>query len=112
MAHLMPNSSPLFDQTDDKSHDGHDGKKDEKNLRDFHGTCCNSAKAENGSNQCDNQKDNRIMQHAELLHFAKCQEAFLILKTCSYFSHEEWFGSSALSLRECQCHARKAVGEG
>ena len=59
--------SALFHQTHDKSHKGHDEEDDTKNLGDADGTSSDAAKAEQGGDQCDDQKDNGVVQHVYLL---------------------------------------------
>ena len=59
-------ASVFSDQTDHKTNDGHDRKNKEKNFGNFNGTSSNTTKAEYGSDQCDDQKNNRVMKHHNL----------------------------------------------
>jgi hypothetical protein len=63
---LVPVCSSLFDQTENKADNGHDRKNKEKNFCNLNGTRSNTAEAEHGSNQCDDQKNNRIVKHHNL----------------------------------------------
>ena len=58
-------SSVLAHQADDKTDYGHDGENEEQDFGDFNGTCRDPAKAEDGSDQRDHQKNYRIVQHLE-----------------------------------------------
>ena len=59
--------SAFSDKTDDKSYDGHDGENEEQDLCNFNCTSSNAAKAEKGSNKCDDQKNYGIVQHERFL---------------------------------------------
>ncbi|CAN5259411.1 hypothetical protein BH10PSE16_BH10PSE16_38180 [soil metagenome] len=47
----------FFDQAENKTDNCHDSEEEEENFGNFNGTCCNSTKAEDGSNQGDYQKN-------------------------------------------------------
>ena len=59
--------SILFNQTDDEADDCHDSKNEEQNFSNFNCSRSNPAEAKDCSNQRDDQKDNRIMQHLNFL---------------------------------------------
>ena len=59
-------ASAFFQQTQDEGHDGHDDKYEEENLGDTYCTCRDATEAEDGSDECDNQKNNCVMQHFHL----------------------------------------------
>lgn len=48
----------FFKQADHKRDYCHDGENDEQDFCDLDSACGNAAEAENGRNQCDNQKYN------------------------------------------------------
>ena len=60
-------NSVLFDKTDDKSSDGNNRKNEEENFRDFNRTSRNPAKTKDCGNECNDQKNYRIVQHERLL---------------------------------------------
>jgi hypothetical protein len=55
--------STLLHQADHKGHHGHDDEYKEKDLCDFHSTSGNASKPEDGGDQCDDEKDNCVVQH-------------------------------------------------
>jgi hypothetical protein len=56
-----------FDQSKEKTGNRQDNEHDEQQLANAHGTRGNAAKAEQGSNQGNDKKDDGVMQHVELL---------------------------------------------
>jgi hypothetical protein len=56
-------------QADNETHDGHDGENKKKNFGYFNGPGCNSTKSKNSGDQCDHQKNDRIVQHPDFLGF-------------------------------------------
>ena len=46
-----------------EANNSQDGENEKQNFCDFHGTCSNATEAEHGSNQCDDKKNNGVMQH-------------------------------------------------
>ena len=61
----------LPEQADDEADDCHDSEYKEENFCDSHRACGDSAKSKYGGNECDDEKNNRIMQHHSLLAGAK-----------------------------------------
>src|SRR3990167_9318721 len=59
-------SAPL-DQTEDKGQHGHDDENEKEDLGDANGPCGDAAKAKNGCDQRDDQKNHCEMQHVQLL---------------------------------------------
>jgi hypothetical protein len=47
----------FFEQADHKRDNSHDGENDEEDFGDFDSTSGNTSETEDGSNQCDNQKN-------------------------------------------------------
>lgn len=48
---------PVPDQAEHKADYCHNSEQEEKNFGNFNGSCCNSTKAEDSSNQGDHQKN-------------------------------------------------------
>jgi hypothetical protein len=61
----------LFEQTDHKGDDGHDGKNDEQDFGDLDGTGRNATKTKDGRDQRDDEKNDGIMQHDKLLEWVE-----------------------------------------
>ena len=59
-------ASAFLEQPQDEGHDGHDHKYEEEDLGNTYGTRRDATEAEDGSDECDNQKNNCVMQHFHL----------------------------------------------
>lgn len=62
-------ASALFDEAENECDDRHDGENEEQNLGDFDRTSGYAAKAEKSRNKRDDQKNDGILQHVQLLGF-------------------------------------------
>jgi hypothetical protein len=63
----------LLEQADDKADNCHDSEYEEEYFGNFNRACRNAPKAKHGRHQSYHQKNNRIMQHLNLLAFAQSQ---------------------------------------
>jgi len=59
--------SVLSQEADHKSNDRHHGKDEEQDLGDLDSACRDAAETEHGSDQCDDEKNNGVVQHLKLL---------------------------------------------
>ena len=61
-----PGTSSLLDEAEKETRHRKDGEDDEQNLADAHGAGGNSAKAEDGSDQGDDEEDDGVVQQGGL----------------------------------------------
>jgi hypothetical protein len=62
-------ASALFNEAENEGNDRHDGEDEEQNLGDFNRSSGYSAKAKKSRNKRDDQKNDGILQHEQLLGF-------------------------------------------
>jgi len=107
-------TSPLSEQAQDKGHDRHDHENEEQNFGDAHGTGSNSAKAEEGRNQRDNEKYNCVMQHFHLLRGGRCAGGLLGAMTSApgiYFMQHLASQMPVPGARPCRRRSGDDVGQ-